>query len=69
MALPDQYFQKLVESCPDIIISVEGIPAGPVANLVRIRDHLNSLKPGAPFKATVLRAGRVIELTGKTPAP
>jgi S1-C subfamily serine protease len=53
----------------DIIISVEGIPAGPVANLVRIRDHLNSLKPGAPFKATVLRAGRVIELTGKTPAP
>ena len=23
MALPDQYFQKLVESCPDIIISVD----------------------------------------------
>ena len=23
MALPAQYFQKLVESCPDIIISVD----------------------------------------------
>jgi serine protease Do len=51
----------------DIILSVEGIPAGPVANLVKIRNHMNTLKPGAPFKATVLRAGRVIELTGKTP--
>ena len=53
----------------DIILSVEGIPAGPVANLVRIREHMNTLKPGAPFKATVLRAGRVIELTGATPSP
>jgi serine protease Do len=52
----------------DILLSVEGIPAGPVANLVRIREHMNSLKPGAPFKATILRAGRVLELTGKTPS-
>ncbi len=52
----------------DIVLSVEGIPAGPVANMVKIRNHMNSLKPGAPFKASVLRAGRVIELTGQTPA-
>jgi S1-C subfamily serine protease len=52
----------------DIILSVEGIPAGPVANLMKIRSHMNTLKAGAPFKATVLRAGRVIELSGKMPA-
>jgi serine protease Do len=47
----------------DIILSVDGIPAGPVANAMKIRDHLNSLKPGTAFKATILRAGRVLEVT------
>jgi serine protease Do len=51
----------------DIILTVEGIPVGPVSNLMKIRDHMNSLKPGVPYKATVLRAGRVIEIIGKTP--
>ena len=52
----------------DIILSIEGIPAGPVANLIKIRNHMNTLRPGQPFKATVLRAGRVLELTGQTAA-
>jgi S1-C subfamily serine protease len=51
----------------DIILSVEGIAAGPIANLMKIRNHMNTLKPGAPFKATILRAGRVVELTGQVP--
>jgi len=50
----------------DIILNVAGIPAGPVANLVKIREHLNGMKPGTPFKATVLRAGRMVELTVMT---
>jgi S1-C subfamily serine protease len=52
----------------DIILSIEGIPAVSVANLMKIRDHLSTLKPGMPFKGTIFRAGRVLELTGRTPS-
>jgi S1-C subfamily serine protease len=51
----------------DIILSVEGVPVRSTADLITIREAMNRLKPGAPFKTTVLRAGRVIELTGKVP--
>jgi S1-C subfamily serine protease len=51
----------------DIILSVEGIPASSAANLMKVRDHLAGLKPGSPIKATILRAGRIIELTGVAP--
>jgi S1-C subfamily serine protease len=50
----------------DIILSVEGIPAA-AANLAKIRDAMSKLPPGAPFKVSVLRAGQVLELTGKLP--
>ena len=51
----------------DIILSVEGIPAESAAAMMKIRDHLATLKPGAPLTATVLRKGRVIDLTGVVP--
>jgi serine protease Do len=51
----------------DIILSIEGIPAKSSADLAKIRDTLAGLKKGAPFKATVLRAGRVIDVTGHMP--
>ena len=51
----------------DILLSVEGIPAGSAASLAKVRDLLSSKDPGSPFKATVLRAGRVLELTGRLP--
>ena len=50
----------------DIMLSVEGIKAE-AANIVKIRDLLATKAPGSPFKATVLRAGRVLELTGRLP--
>jgi serine protease Do len=50
----------------DIVLSVDGIKAFS-ANLPKIWDLLNSKTPGSPFLVTVLRAGRVIEVTGKTP--
>ena len=50
----------------DIILSVEGIEVTK-NNLTRVRDALNKLRSGQPFKATVLRAGRVVELTGRAP--
>jgi S1-C subfamily serine protease len=48
----------------DIILTVEGMKAEP-ANLAKIRDVLSSKASGSPFKVTVLRAGRVLELTGR----
>ena len=51
----------------DIILSVDGIPADSAANMMKIRDQLAAQKPGAPLKATILRAGKVIELTGTVP--
>jgi serine protease Do len=51
----------------DILLAVEGIQVGPPQSLGRILKHLASLPSGAPFKASVLRAGAVIELTGRIP--
>jgi len=48
----------------DIVLAVEGIKAES-ANLVKIRDLLSSSPAGSPYKVTVLRAGKVLELVGK----
>jgi S1-C subfamily serine protease len=48
----------------DIILSIEGIPIGPPASFVKIKDRLGSLSPGSPFTLTVLRKGQVFELKG-----
>jgi len=53
----------------DILLQVEGISAGSVADLVKIRSLLAGLKAGTPFKATILRAGRVLEVTGRIGEP
>jgi serine protease Do len=48
----------------DIILSVDGIPVVSEDNIEKIRNRLASMAPGLPFKMSVLRAGKVIELTG-----
>src|SRR5258705_552391 len=48
----------------DIILSVEGIPVVSEENIEKIRNMLVGKAPGATFKMNVLRAGKVIELTG-----
>ncbi len=48
----------------DIILSVEDIPVVSEENIEKIRDRLAGAGPSIPFKMTVLRAGKVIELTG-----
>jgi serine protease Do len=50
----------------DIILSVEGIPLA-AGNLGMIRDTMNKLAAGAPYKVSILRAGQVLELTGTLP--
>jgi serine protease Do len=49
----------------DILLRVEGVPADSLANLIKIRSLLASLKPGTLFKASIFRAGEVLELTGR----
>jgi serine protease Do len=48
----------------DIILAVEGLKAE-AANLAKVRELLASKPVGSPFKVTVLRAGKVLDLTGK----
>jgi serine protease Do len=50
----------------DIILSVDGIPVVSEENIEKIRSKLASVPGGTPFKMSVLRAGKVIELAGKT---
>ncbi len=50
----------------DIILSIEGISAA-AANLTKIRDAMSCLPPGGTFKVNILRAGQVLELTGRLP--
>ncbi len=51
----------------DIILSVDGITVGTVADLVKIRERMNTLSPGAPFAVKILRQGQLLDLTSKAP--
>jgi serine protease Do len=50
----------------DIILTVDGIKAE-AANLAKIRDQMSAKTAGSPYKVSVLRAGRVLEMTGRIP--
>jgi serine protease Do len=50
----------------DIILTVQGIPLS-APNIARIRDVMNQLNPGDSFTVRVLRAGEILELTGRMP--
>jgi S1-C subfamily serine protease len=51
----------------DIVLEMAGIAIKEEADVPRIREALGTMRPGQTFKATVLRAGRIIELTGTVP--
>jgi S1-C subfamily serine protease len=48
----------------DIILSVDDIPVVSEANIEKIRNRLAGVAPGASFKMSVLRSGKIIVLTG-----
>ena len=50
----------------DIVLTVQGIPAT-AANLAKVRDELARMPAGSPVKMTILRAGQVLEVSGKLP--
>jgi len=50
----------------DIILTVDGVPIGAPGNIDRIRNDLSAKPPGSSFSMKVLRAGKIVELHGKT---
>jgi serine protease Do len=48
----------------DIILSVDGIPVLSEDHIEQIRNKLAGAAPGSVLKMTVLRGGKIIELTG-----
>ena len=50
----------------DIILAVDGIAVGSDDNIEKIRNRLAAEPRGTPFKMKVLRAGKLIELSGRT---
>jgi S1-C subfamily serine protease len=51
----------------DIVLEVAGVPVNSASDLVTIRDRLRQLTGGQTFPVSVLRAGRVLQLTGRLP--
>jgi serine protease Do len=51
----------------DIVLAMAGIAIKSEADIPRIRERIGAMTAGQSFKASVLRAGRLIELTGKAP--
>jgi S1-C subfamily serine protease len=49
----------------DVVLSMAGITIKGEADLPKIRERVGAMSAGQPFTASVLRAGKVIELTGK----
>jgi serine protease Do len=50
----------------DILLEVDGLMVKP-ANMPEIRERMSRLRTGDALRAKILRAGRVVELTGKAP--
>ena len=51
----------------DVILEIAGIRVKSVEDLTTIREKLGIVPPGTPMTFSVLRAGKVVELTGTLP--
>jgi S1-C subfamily serine protease len=51
----------------DVILRLDGQALTTVAELVKVREHLGSLPSGKTYPITILRGGKVMELTGRVP--
>ena len=51
----------------DIVLSVNGVQANSVANMVKVKDAMSAATSGTPLKITILRAGRVLDIAAKVP--
>ena len=51
----------------DIILKMADISLSAVDDMVKMREKLGNLPAGSPYGITVLRSGKVLELTGRVP--
>ena len=51
----------------DILLAAEDVPMGSAANIKKLRDVLSQKPQGSPIKVTILRAGRVLDVTARVP--
>ncbi len=51
----------------DVILAVQGIAFDSSDSLSRIRERMSALRPGDEVTVTILRAGKITELTIKVP--
>jgi serine protease Do len=51
----------------DILLSIDDIPLLSAADVAKVRERLNSLSPGTTIKATVMRLGKLVEVTARVP--
>jgi serine protease Do len=51
----------------DIILSIDGIPLLSAPDVAKVRERLNNLSSGATIKTTVMRLGKLVELTARVP--
>ena len=51
----------------DIILQIAGITLATTADMVKMRAQLGALDSGASYQITLLRAGKVLTLTGRVP--
>jgi hypothetical protein len=51
----------------DIVLAVNGVPAGSLENMIKVKDQLSVAPAGAPLKITILRSRHVLELNAKVP--
>ena len=51
----------------DVILSVDGIPVVSEDSIEQVRNRLAAAPSGTPFRMSVLRSGKVVDLTGTAP--
>ena len=51
----------------DIVLAVNGVQASSLANMVKVKDQISAAKRGTPVTITILRAGRVLDISAKVP--
>jgi len=51
----------------DVILEIAGIKLKTAEDRPEVRQTLGAMKTGQPFNVIVLRAGKIVELSGKLP--
>jgi len=60
-------FKKVAPSVVVIRARGRDVSSSGLTSFTQIRQRLNSLAPGSPFKVSILRRGQLLELTGRIP--